>query len=353
MRVLHLMAGKTHGGAELYSTDVMLSLHRAGIDQCVVMHPEAPRAGELGKAGLRMAPHVLRHRWRLWQKIQMRRLIEREKPDIIHCWMRRAASLTPATARRHADVVGWFGDYEEVRHFSQCSHFVGVTPDLVRHMREQGVETERSTYIPAFSSVDDGQALDRSALGTPVEAKVLLTLSRLHPVKGLDTALRALALLPECYLWIAGDGPLQDELKTLAQGLGVAERTRFLGWRTDRGALLRAADVCLLPSRYEPFGTVMLDAWSTQTPVVACDCDGPRAYVRHGENGMLAPCDDSAVLAGVVRAVLEDEPLRRRITAQGYAECLAGFTREAVTRRWISFYEALHTARRGDQAAGT
>jgi hypothetical protein len=341
MRVLQIMAGKGNGGAELYSTDIMLSLHEAGIEQCVVMRPGAPRAAELAAAGLRMAPEVLSLGFRPVQKWRMRQLIARERPDIIHCWMRRAASLVPRDAGRRAEVVGWLGDYEELRHFSHCTRFVGVTRDLAAHMVAQGVAPDRTDYVPTFPSVDDGPALSRAALNTPAEARVLLTLSRLHPTKGLDTMLQALAALPGCYLWIAGDGPLRAELEALAASLGVAARVRFLGWRTDRGALLRAADICLLPSRYEPFGTVILDAWSTGTAFIACDSAGPRAYIRDRENGMLVPADNPAALAGAIRAVLDDEGLRRGIAERGHAEYLAGFTRDAVTRRMREYYEGI------------
>ncbi len=351
MRVLHVMAGKGNGGAELYSTDVMLSLHEAGVDQCVVMRPDAPRAGELAAAGLRMAPEVLADSFRPLQWWRMRRLIAREKPDIIHCWMRRAASLVPASARQRAEVIGWFGDYEELRYFGHCTRFVGVTRDLVRHMREAGVAAERAAYIPTFPTVDGAPAIDRAALVTRPEARVLLTLSRLHPVKGLDTMLHALAFLPDCVLWVAGDGPILAELQALAERLDVAGQVRFLGWRTDRGALLRAADVCVLPSRYEPFGTVILDAWQAGTPFVACDSDGPRAYIRNGENGMLVPVNDSAGLAVAIRKVLDDKALREKIAAQGHAEYLTGFTREAVTAQWIDYYQGLMAVRETGEAA--
>ncbi len=339
------MAGKGNGGAELYSTDVMLSLHEAGIDQCVVMRETAPRSAVLLAAGLRMAPEVLRSAFRPWQALQLRRLIMRERYDIIQCWMRRAASLIPASAGRQAAVIGWFGDYEALPHFANCTHFVGVTKDLVRHMRDAGVAADRAAYIPTFPSVEDLPALDRAALDTPAEAKVLLTLSRLHATKGLDTLIKALSALPDCYLWLAGDGPERENLETLAARLGIAERVRFLGWRTDRGALLRAADICVLPSRYEPFGTVILDAWSMQTPLVACDSDGPRAYVKNRENGMLVPANDEAALAGAIRAVLDDAELRGRIGAKGYAEYSAGFTRAAVTRQWLDYYNDLMASR--------
>jgi glycosyltransferase involved in cell wall biosynthesis len=339
MRILQVMAARGNGGAELYSTDVMLSLHEAGIDQCVVMRESAPRFAALSAAGLRMAPGILSNPVRPWQAMQLRRLIAREKPDIIHCWMRRAASLVPAGA--DAAVIGWFGDYEEQKHFSHCTHFVGVTRDLVRHMRDSGVPRERAAYVPTFPSVDDMPPLDRASLDTPARARVLLTLSRLHGTKGLDTLIGALAELPDCYLWLAGDGPERANLEAAARTAGVADRVRFLGWRNDRGALLRAADICVLPSRYEPFGTVILDTWSMQTPFIACASAGPSAYVRDRVNGMLAPVDDPPALAASIRAVLDDDELRRRIIDGGYAEYRTNFTRESVTRQWIAYYESL------------
>lgn len=340
MRVLQIMAAKGNGGAELYSTDVMLSLHAAGVAQCVVMHPGAPRASELEAAGVNMATDILATRMRPMQRWRLRRLLGAYRPDIVHCWMRRAASLV--APRAAPAVIGWYGDYEEQEeHFSHCTHFIGVTPDLVRHAYAHGAKPGTAFYVPTFPSVDAGAALDRASLATPAGAKVLLTLSRLHETKGLDVLLRAVAGLTDCYLWIAGDGPQEGALRRLAAELGLAERVKFLGWRTDRGALLRAADICLLPSRYEPFGTVILDAWSTGTAFIACASAGPRAYIRDGENGMLVPADDAPALAKAIATVLSDEALRRRIAAQGHAEYLAGFTREAVTQKMIETYQTI------------
>lgn len=340
MRVLQVMAGRRNGGAELYSTDIMLSLHQAGLDQCAVLHPQAPRAVELAASGLRVATQVLATPFRPWQRHRMKRLIEAYKPDIIHCWMRRAISLVPPKSARA--IIGWYGDYEEQeKYFSACTHFIGVTRDLVRHAHDHGAAPGTAFYVPTFPSVEDAEPLDRATLDTPADAPVLLTLSRLHKVKGLDTTLHALAALPGVYLWIAGDGPEEGALRALATSLGVADRVRFLGWRTDRGALLRATTICLLPSRYEPFGTVILDAWCMGAPLVACESDGPSAYIRNGENGMLVPADNPPALAAAIAAVLENEALRHTIAATGEAEYRAGFTREVVTQTMLATYQKI------------
>jgi glycosyltransferase involved in cell wall biosynthesis len=316
----------------------MLSLHKAGIDQCVVMSRKAPRYLDLQEAGLRMAPWVMTVPFRPLQKILMRILFNREQPDVIHCWMRRAASLAPKT---RIPTVGWFGGYYNPKHFRRCQYFVGVTKDIVAHMIRNHVADTRAFFIPTFPDIVPAPPVDRLSLATPKDAKVLLALSRLHPKKGLDVLLTALKDLPNAYVWLAGDGPLRRELEMQAKVLGVLDRVRFLGWRIDRAALLKSADVCVLPSRYEPFGTVILEAWAAGVPLVACKSAGPAATVDDGDTGLLVEIDDAAGLKNAIARVLDDGDLRRRLIAQGYAAYIKSFTREAVTQQWLTFYHRI------------
>ena len=238
-------------------------------------------------------------------------------------------------------VIGWFGGYYDPSHFQSCERLVGVTRDIVAHMVKNGVPADRAHYIPTFPVVTALPPLDRATLNTPSDAKVLLTLSRLHEKKGLDTFLNAIKDLPGCVAWLAGDGPLQAQLEKLAADLGIAERVRFLGWRTDRSALLRAADICVLPSRYEPFGTVILEAWAAKTPLVACASAGPAAHVIDGANGLLTPIDDVDALRDALARILSDDALRRSLIANGFETYQQGFTPEAVTVQWIAFYKTV------------
>jgi glycosyltransferase involved in cell wall biosynthesis len=286
-----------------------------------------------------MAPQILAIPFRPLQSFLLRRLIRRENPDLVHCWMRRAASLLPPQKGR--PVIGWFGGYYNPRHFRNCTYFVGVTRDIVRHMVKHGVDAACACTISTFPTIQTAPPVDRATLATPREAKVFLTLSRLHPKKGLDTLLAALKNFPDSYVWLAGDGPLRRALETQAHDLGIVDRVRFLGWRTDRAALLRAADICVLPSRYEPFGTVILEAWAAGTPLVAARSAGPSAHVEDGENGLLVPVDDPPALAHAMRRIVKDEELRRRLVAQGYTTYVKNYTPEAVTQKWIRLYKDL------------
>ncbi|HZV21705.1 MAG TPA: glycosyltransferase, partial [Hyphomicrobiales bacterium] len=215
------MTSKANGGAETYACDVIERLHAAGVDQCVVMHESAQRFRGLQALGIRMVASPLRIPFVPIQRRMIARLIETEKPDIVHTWMRRAAGLVP---KGKGLVIGWFGGYYDPRHFQNCEHIVGVTRDIAAHMVKNGVPPHRAHYIPTFPVIAPAPPVDRAALHTPQDAKVLLTLSRLHQKKGLDILLHALKGLPDCFAWIAGDGPLQSNLERLAADLGVTGR---------------------------------------------------------------------------------------------------------------------------------
>jgi glycosyltransferase involved in cell wall biosynthesis len=335
MRIVQVMAGAENGGAETYSTDMMLSLMDQGVHQRLVVPNRSLHAARLRAAGASVDSEILNvplapvRRWRL------QRLIDEFKPDLIHCWMRRAASLVQPQS---CPTIGWFGGYYDPAAFQSASHFIGVTEGLVAHMIAHGVPAARAHYVPTFPVVDAGPAIDRATLATPHDATVLLALARLHEKKGLDILLHALVHLPGCIAWIAGDGPLEAKLKELAATLGVAERVRWLGWRTDRGALLRAADICVMPSRWEPFGNVMLEAWAAGTPLVVAAAQGPIALIRNASNGMIVPIDDAPALAAAICRVKGDTIVRETIVAGGFKDYRRSFTREAVTSRMIALY---------------
>ena len=156
-------------------------------------------------------------------------------------------------------------------------------------------------------------------------------------------AIRALAAIPGAVLWIAGDGALEGALRSLAENEGVADRVRFLGWRDDRSALLRAADVCLVPSRYEPFGNVVINAWAHGVPLVAAASQGPSFLIRDGEDGLKVPVDDAHALAVAVNAVLGDGGLSGRLRAGGFERVRKEFSEDAVVQRYM---DLLSTVRR-------
>lgn len=342
MKVMQIMAGAPQGGAETFYADLVLALHEASVEQVAVTRKDTDRADRLAAAGVPLFsyPAVPFPAWGRWA---IGGLIRKHKPDVIQVWQGRAASHLPRTS---VPAIGWFGGYYDLARYTTCDHFVGVTRDIRRHIVAAGCAEDRAHAIHTFALLDDGPAVARAAWGTPEGVPLILVLARLHEKKGIDTLLRALALVHGAWLWIAGDGELRPELERLASKLGVADRVRFLGWRADRGALLRAADILALPSRYEPFGTVMVEAWQTNVPLVACAAAGPAAYVKDGKNGLMVPIDDPSAFALALSRTIEDKALRAVLISGGHETYEAEFTKAKIVEAYKGLYQRLAEGRR-------
>jgi glycosyltransferase involved in cell wall biosynthesis len=249
--------------------------------------------------------------------------------------MNRAAGMTP---RGDYTLVGRLGGYYDLKYYRHCDHLVGNTRDLQRWMVAQGWPEARVHYLPNFAIDFAGVA----PVARPA-APHLLAMGRLHANKGFDTLIRALALVPDAQLSIAGEGPERAALAALAEECGVAPRLHLLGWRQDTGALLAACDVFICPSRHEPLGNVVLEAWSAARPVIAAAAQGPSELIADGQTGLLVPVDAPEPLAAAIRALLAEPAQAAALGGQGRAEFVEKFAAAPVLAQWREF---LHKVQR-------
>jgi glycosyltransferase involved in cell wall biosynthesis len=261
------MAGGEVGGAEAFFVRLAGGLDRAGVDQRLVVRRHPARAALLRDAGLDPVELAFGG----WLDATTTRRLGAEiadfAPDVVLSWMSRASRFC-ARARRVGGpvlIARHGGDYK-LKYYRGCDHLIGNTPEIVDRLRHRGWPAERAHFIPNFVDAAPAEAVSRQALETPPGVPVLLALGRLHRNKAFDVAIQALAELPEAVLWIAGDGKEKAALAALAERLGVADRVRWLGWRDDVAALLAAADVLVCPSRIEPLGNVIIEAWAHGRP---------------------------------------------------------------------------------------
>jgi glycosyltransferase involved in cell wall biosynthesis len=309
--------------------------HEDGLDQRVVTRTNPGRAGCLRAGGVESrelrfgGPLDFRSRWAL------RRELAAYRPDVVVTWMSRASRLMPRGDFVH---LGRLGGYYDLKYFRKCDHLLGITPDIVDYVVREGWPAERAHYMPNFVEFEPAPPVPRSDHDTPAEAPLVLALGRHHVNKAFDVLLKALAGVPGAVLWLAGEGPERGALEALAAELGVASRVRFLGWCTDLAALYRAADICVFPSRYEPFGTITLEAWAAGVPLIAAAAAGPAGVVHDGDDGLLVPIDDVDALAAALRTLIDDPGLRSRLAAAGRARWRADFTKAAAVRRWRDLF---------------
>ncbi len=342
MKILHILSDRTaQGGTPIFALDVIFALHERGVKQFVICRPYDDFLHPLRKAGIPFET-VDFNKWNKWfmKKWIPRRVYRRIKsyvPDVVHCWKPQAAEWTLAGSG--TVVLSWFGGYLDMKHHKHCDYWMGCTPDLADWIEKKSGHPDRVFMVNTFVSLQEDTSLSRKEFGIPDDKPVILFLGRIVEEKGIDILLRASVGL-DAFLLLAGDGAKLENYRNLAQDLGIESRVRFTGWRRDRSALLDLADVLVLPSRSEPFGTVMAEAWSKNVPVVASRAEGPRQYIEHGINGMLSDIEDVDGLANNLCAVIEDDNLRKKLIIGGTG-LVSQFSKERVISNLLQVYEEI------------
>lgn len=147
---------------------------------------------------------------------------------------------------------------------------------------------------------------ERGTLGLPDDVPLALFAGGLGtPRKNLETALRAVAEIPGLHFAVAG-GSADTPYPALARTLGIADRVHFLGFRSDIPAVMQACDLFVFPSRYEPFGLVIIEAMASGLPVVTCRTAGAAQLVGKECGVVIDEPNDVGALAKALRAVLND-----------------------------------------------
>jgi glycosyltransferase involved in cell wall biosynthesis len=164
---------------------------------------------------------------------------------------------------------------------------------------------------------------------------------RVEPQKGFDILIRALREIVGATLVLVGDGRERGRLDELAHRVGVADRVVWTGWSEDPRSYLASFDVFALPSRFEGFPLVALEALLARAAVVATDVGSVAEAIRDGETGLLVPAEDPAALARAIRRLLADDDLRQRLGQQGRQLVLKRFTAANMTRAYQSLYQEL------------
>ncbi|HBR68927.1 MAG TPA: glycosyl transferase [Rhodospirillaceae bacterium] len=346
MKILEVMAGAEHGGAETAFVDMCVAFAKAGQEIEVVTRDNDSRVPALEKEGLRVHKLPFGGRMDFYTPWRMKKIIREFRPDIVQTWMARAAAKTPKWAKgggigRYL-IVSRLGGYYNIKYFKNADYFTTITPDIRRHLMDHGVAGERVLHINNFADVEAVEnPVRRADLATSENAPVVLALGRLHPSKAFDTLIKVAAQMEGVYFWIAGEGPQRAELEKLIADLNVGARVKLLGWREDRAALLQAANICVFPSRYEPFGTVFVQAWAQKIPLVTTNADGPRQFVRDGEDGLVVEIDNVEQMRAAIVKIIDDKALAARLVQNGYGRYLGEFTKEKTVLAYLDYFREI------------
>ena len=242
--------------------------------------------------------------------------------------LRTAAAVTGCSAFTLADAEKRFG----------------LAPGRGRVI-PNGVDLFEAGARPGGARSSGGSGPFATMEGGP-DGPYILALGRVVEKKGFDLLLAAYAALDEASrtadLVVGGQGEAMLGLHQTASALGITDRVHFVG-RLSRQQVAEAmagATLFVMPSRLEPFGIVILEAWRAGAPVVATNRGGPPEFVRDGNDGVLVDPFDTTAFAGVLESLLLDPDRRRRIGDAGYLR-VRGFGWVEIAERYREVYSSV------------
>lgn len=262
--------------------------------------------------------------------------------DLIHCHTPTVSMMTRLAAkqaRKRGSTVmytchgfhfhnasskkNWLLYYPIEKHLSRYCDYI-VTINKEDYHRAKAFHCDNVRYIPSVGvdinrirELKVDKAEKKAEIGVPSDKILILSAGELIERKNHEVIIRALAKInnPNIYYALAGKGPLKDYLANLASDLGVADRVRFLGFRTDVFELYHAADISVFPSKIEGLGLAGVEAMAAGVPLVSSNVHGILDYVIDEKTGFAIDPKDVDGYAAAIRKLAEDPALRESMRA--------------------------------------
>lgn len=373
-RVLHAITMLELGGAQRNTLDTVARLDRSRFAVALACADEGvllEEARSIPLCSVVPIPHLrreVRPRSDVLALSELRRAMRAFRPHIVHTHSSKAGVLGRLAARLEGvprvvhSIHGFgFGAHQPapVRAAFLAAErvaapwtdvFIAVSrrnaadgvalglfePEQVRVIRS-GID------LGSFRNPSGGAAVRRE-LGIPERSPVVAQVSCFKPQKAperfVTAAARILSRCPEAHFVLVGDGALRPRLERLRGELGLNGRLHLPGWRRDVPAVLAAASVATLTSRFEGLPRVVVEALAAGVPVVTMAVEGVEEVLRHGVDGFVVGEGDVTALADRVSALLLDAELRRMMAARA-GETVAEWDRDTMVRRQEELYEEL------------
>ncbi len=351
MKSLHVIGSRKGGGAERFFARLVAGLNEESTALAVVQ-PGSEVETWLDDSGS-CYPLRMRNNWDLFARWQINKMVKNLSPDIVQTYMGRATRLTHLGRNSGSIHVARLGGYYAVKAYQHPDALVGNTHGICDYLVKQGIPAEKVFYIgncvdePAEYSEGQLQLLRRD-WKVPEDALLMTSVGRLHQNKGFPDLIDAMAKLPEeinqrpLHLFLVGEGPMRDDLTTQVEQAGLGGRVHFTGWQSEASLFYSACDIAVCPSRHEPLGNVILEAWSHNKPLVTTLNQGAQELVTPGEDGVVAEVKDSVSLSQSIEYALKmgAEDLLQ-MAQSGYQTLQREHSKDVVVSAYLNLYQKL------------
>ena len=330
MNILQVSSADIIGGGEVHVIQLTERLRRRGHGVRIAGRPGGPLEPDYA-LGFRNALD-------LPTAYRLRRIVRRERFDVVHAHVARdysivAAALYGLPGPRLVFTRQLIFPIRRHPFYSRVDGWIVTTGQILESIRH--LAPRAATIVPNWVAASELPYQDR-----PLRQPVTLgLLGQVSPHKGHDDAIEAMRRLDGGFrLFVAGRGrpDYESSLRTKARGLPV----EFVGWVRPAEFLPRI-DILILPSWEEPFGIVVLEAMAAGVSVIATEAGGPPEILDYGRAGVLTPPRDPAALARAVRRLAEDSALRRTLRERALERIRTRYDIDLNVPRIEAFYRQL------------
>ncbi len=355
--LLHTESSKGWGGQEHRILKESLGLKKLGVRVIILCQPDSNLAVRAAEAGIEVQTCRMRKSYDLFAIQYMTKVIKSEDIQIVSTHSGRdsfLAGLAGRLSRRRPRIV-------RTRHialpitsrvsYSILPHMVVTTSEYVRqYLIGEGIRPDRVVAVP--TGVDTG-IFDPSRVETDIreELKVgstvplVATIAILRFRKGhhtlLDSIPTVLKEIPEARFLIIGDGPQQTNIQEKIKEMGLTDTVLMLGLRHDIPEILKAIDLCVLPTLQESLPQALLQAKAMEKPVIGTDVGGVGEAVKDGICGRLVRAGNHSALANVIIEILLDREKALKMGKEGRKVVEQNFTVEAMSKKMFDLYSSL------------
>lgn len=331
MHIVNILFARGNGGIEQAFIDYCEALRDRGHRVTAIIAPGAAVSASL--AALSITVMTLRNfnEWDFIASFRLRKWLQELNPDAIIAHANRAYVLANRANAGRFPLIGVAHNYSTSRYRSAEALFT-TTTDLSQHLIAQGIAQERIYLIP--NMVRCHELPQRLPRNTP---PVIGAMGRFVAKKGFDVYLEALSLLRDRgYKFravLGGIGAEDSRLRALSVKLGLDELLTFVGWVEDKRAFYSSIDIFCLPSFHEPFGIVLLEAFTYGVPVVSTDSEGPHDIITPNYDALLVKIRDAHALADALARLIENEQLSKELAANAFAKAKMRYAMDVVAER--------------------
>jgi len=358
IKVLQVVNSLKIGGAELLLKNFSIEAKKNNqftVDICTLFSTnDSGNIEELKNKNVHIRSFNLKNKYSLASIGKIKEILERENYDIVHVHLFPASAIVALSSILiKKNIIFLFTVHSTFNKRRNIKMFK-IIDALIYHRYKKIICISRQVknslieWVPGIKEkieiIPNGIPIDVQYNDNSVRRKYdVLFVGRLVKEKGINYLLKAIDIIQKKYqknirVAIAGNGPMKTELVKMCEELKIRDSVEFLGFQRDIDSIMRFSRILVLPSIWEGFGLVLLEAMKNRCAIIASNVGGIPEIITSGNDGLLIPKENSKILAHSIHLVLENAELRKLYTQNAYKKVQNNYSIEKYANKMFELY---------------